>query len=108
MGGYLAPNVYNDCSIRGAFLLLSNILDTKGEGVWEGVSPPPPTTGTFLDFGVLKPGFWCVIRFKLTSTRAPNVYDCSIRWAFLLFLLRIGHQGDVLDFGVIKPGFCGL
>ena len=44
---------------------------------------PPPTVGTFLgDFRVLiyKPGFGWVIRFKLTSTLAPNVYnDCSIR-----------------------------
>ena len=41
---------------------------------------PPPKMGTFLDFGVLKPGFWWVIKFKLTSILAPNVYyDCSIR-----------------------------
>ena len=48
----LAPNVYNDCSIRGggAFRLLSNILDTKGE-VWERVS----LVGTFLDFSGEKP-----------------------------------------------------
>ena len=32
----------------------------------------------FLDFwGILKPGFWCIIKFKLTSILAPNVYDCS-------------------------------
>ena len=66
----LAPNVYNGCSIRGgAFLLLSNVLDMKGEGV-----------GTFLDFGVLKSGFWWFVMFRLTSTLAPNVYNgCSIR-----------------------------
>ena len=38
------------------------------------------TVATFLDLGVLKPGFGWVIQFKLTSTLAPNVYnDCSIR-----------------------------
>ena len=29
----LAPNVYNDCSIRGPFYLLSDVLDSKGEAV---------------------------------------------------------------------------
>ena len=34
--------------------------------MWEGVT-------------VLKPGFWWVIKFKLTSIIAANVYyDCSI------------------------------
>ena len=31
--------------------------------------------GTLLDFGVLKPGFWWVIRLKITSTLAPNVHN---------------------------------
>ena len=34
-------------------MLLSNVLDTNGEGVgqWDGVSPP--TVGTFGDLGIL-------------------------------------------------------
>ena len=53
----------------------------RGEGVGEGILLP--RWRLFLgggDLGVLKPGFWWVIMFKLTSTLAPNVYnDCSIR-----------------------------
>ena len=75
----LAPNVY--CSIRGTVYLLSDVLDTKEEGM-----DPPPTVGTFFgDFGELKPGLGWVVRLKSTSTLAPNVYNnCSIRWTILL------------------------
>ena len=53
----------------------SNVERREGEGVG-GVSG----WGLFLDFGVLKPGFWWVIRLKITSTLAPNVHnDCSIK-----------------------------
>ena len=46
--------------------------------MWKGVSPSHG--GDVFGFGVLKPGFWWVIKFKLTSILAPNVYyDCSIR-----------------------------
>ena len=38
---------------------------------------PPPTVGLFGFWGILKPGFGCIIKFKLTSILAPNVYDCS-------------------------------
>ena len=56
----------------GPFLLLSNVLDTKGEGV--GGDIPLPRWGTFFGFGgTIKPGFWCIIRFELTSILAPNV-----------------------------------
>ena len=55
--------------------MLSNVLDSKGEGVGS-----PSHGGAFLDFGVIKPAFWWVIKLKLTSILAPNVYyDCSIR-----------------------------
>ena len=44
---------------------------------------------------LLKPGFCCVIRFKLSSILAPNVYiyDCSIRGGGGQFLLL----SNVLD-----------
>ena len=35
-----------------------------------------------MDFGVLKPGFGCIIKFKkiiITSILAPNIYGCSTR-----------------------------
>ena len=48
----LAPNVYNNCSIRGTVYLLSDVLDTKGR-VWEGVS-----VGTFFGFGGINTRFW--------------------------------------------------
>ena len=38
------------------------IETTEGEDVGGGVSPSH--SGDFLDFGVLKPGFWWVISFK--------------------------------------------
>ena len=38
-----------------------------GEGI------PLPRWGAFLDFGVLKPGFVCIIKLKLTSILAPNI-----------------------------------
>ena len=43
--------LYNHCSKRGPFLLSSNVLDTKGEGVGARGYPSSPTVGTFLDFG---------------------------------------------------------
>ena len=76
---------------------------------------PPPTVGTLLDFGVLKPGFLWVIRFKLTSTLAPNVYDCSIRGDRSLLLRNVldtkgegespSHGGDVFGFWGTKTRF---
>ena len=39
----------------------------------------PSHGGDFLEIWVLKPGFGCVIDFKLTSNLARNVYDCSTR-----------------------------
>ena len=57
----LAPN---DCSIRwggGVFLLLSNVLDAKGEG-W----------GLLGNLGA-KFMFVCIVNFKLTSIIAKNV-----------------------------------
>ena len=70
--------------------MLSNALDIKGGGCGKGY--PPPTVGTFLDFGVLKQGFGCIIQFRLTSILAPNVYDSSIRWGNRFLLLS-----NVLD-----------
>ena len=43
--------------------------------MWEGY--PPPTVGTFLDFGVLKPVFWVRYKVKNSSSQCNN--DCSIR-----------------------------
>ena len=40
--------------------------------------------GTFFIFGVLKPGVGCIIKIKLTSILAPNIYDCSERGGGLL------------------------
>ena len=57
--------------------MLSNVLDIRGR-VREGV-PLLPRWGTFLDFGVLKPGFGCIIKLKLTSILAPNIFDYSTR-----------------------------
>ena len=54
----LAPNVYNDCSMRkggGRFRLLSNVLDTKGEGV----SP----CGDFFGFSGTKTR--CLVGYKV-------------------------------------------
>ena len=49
-----------------------------GGGLWKGVFPSDGRD--FFGFWGTKPDFWCVIRFKLTSTLAPNVYnDCNIR-----------------------------
>ena len=42
--------------------------------VWEGVSPSHLGI-----LGYTKTSFLWVIKFKLTSILAPNVYDCSIR-----------------------------
>ena len=57
----LAPNFYYDCSIRGggAFMLLGNVLDTKGEG---GERVSLSHGGDFLEIR-----FLCIIQFKLTS-----------------------------------------
>ena len=39
----------------------------------------PSHGGTFLDFGILKPGVWWVINSKSTLILAPNVYhDCRL------------------------------
>ena len=74
----LAPNVYYDCSTRGGeklFKMFSNVLDIRGRG---GRGIPLPRWGAFLDLWVLKPGFGCIIKLKLTSILAPNIY-CSSR-----------------------------
>ena len=57
----IAPN---DCSIRGGgpFLLLSNVLDTKGR-VWE----------LFGNLGAKVRILCIIINFKLTSILAPSV-----------------------------------
>ena len=46
--------------------------------MWEGVSPSHGRD-FFGFFDILKPCFGCIIKFKLTSILAPNVYDCSTR-----------------------------
>ena len=78
---------------------------------------PLPRWGHFWIWGYLKPGFGWVIRFKLTSTLAPNVYnDCSIRGSGPFFMLSNvldskgegvspSHGGAFLDFGVLNPAF---
>ena len=43
----------------GPFMLLSNVLDTNGEGVGGGI---PSHGGYFLEIWVLKTGFW--VRYK--------------------------------------------
>ena len=68
--------------------------------------------GTFLDFRVLKPGFWWVIRFKLTSTLAPNVYnDSSIKGGgggpFFLLSNVLDTKGEGRRDGVDVLGFWG-
>ena len=45
--------------------------------MWEGVSPSHDVD--FLDFRGTKTRFQCIIKFKLTSSLAPNAYDCSTR-----------------------------
>ena len=51
------------------------IGNAGGGGVGGGGGYPPPTVKTFLGgFGGTKSRFWCVIKFKLTSIIAPNVY----------------------------------
>ena len=71
----VAEDIYNDCSISGgggAFRLLSNVLDTKGEGVH---GRGYPLWGLFL--GTKITGVWWVIRYKLTATLAPYM-DCKM------------------------------
>ena len=48
-------------------MLLSNVLDTKGEGVGEGI--PLPWRGLFFNrnLGNTKSRFGCILKFKLTS-----------------------------------------
>ena len=48
--------------------MLSDILDTKGEGV------SPFHNGDVLEIWVLNPGFWCVMKLKLTLILAENDY----------------------------------
>ena len=78
--------------------------------------------GTFLDFGVtvLKPGFWWVIKFKLTSIIAANVYyDCSIGGGgrfgcYVMYWTPRGRGyppptvGNFLEILVLNSGFCAL
>ena len=74
----LVPSVYYDCSTRDwekLLKLFSDVLDIRGRG---GRGYPLPTMGSFLDFGVLKSGFGCIIKLKLTSILPPNIY-CSTR-----------------------------
>ena len=60
---------------------------------------PLPRWGTFfLILGVLKPGFGCIIKFKLTSILAPNIYGCSIQ--------GVGGGGGVVSVDT-KGGGCG-
>ena len=63
--------------------------------MWEGVSHGGDF---FLGGGVLKPGFWCVIRFKLTSCNSSSqcINDCSIRGGgpFLLSSNVLNTKGE--------------
>ena len=63
--------------------------------------------GPFWILGVLKPGFWWVIRFKLTSTLSPNVHnDCSIRGGpFLLLNNVLDTKGENVGGGIPLPGW---
>ena len=56
--------------------------------MWGGVTPSHG--GDFFYFGVLKPGYWCFIKFKLASILAPNVYiyDCSIRGGGTIYVVK--------------------
>ena len=49
----------------------------RGWGIGRGY--PPPTVGNFLEIWVLNTGFGYIVKFELTSTLAPNVYDCTTR-----------------------------
>ena len=55
-------------------MLLSTVLDTKGEGVGGGILLQGGDL--FLNLGT-KSRFWCIIMFKVTSILAQNIYDCS-------------------------------
>ena len=84
---------------------ISNVLDTKEEGVRRY---PPPTVGDFLEIWVLNRGFWCIINFKLTLILAENVYDCSTGGGgktFLCLLSGVLHdttEGEGVE-GVSPP-----
>ena len=45
--------------------MLSNVLDTKGEGV--GGSIPIPRWGTFLDLGLTKTRLWVHYKVKINN-----------------------------------------
>ena len=38
-----------------------------------------PFVDICLDFGVLKPGFGCIIKLKLISILAPNIYTIAVQ-----------------------------
>ena len=82
--------MYNISSTRGwekqFFLLLSNVLDIRGR-VWDG-------WGTFfVVWGVLNPGFGCIIKLKLTSILAPNIRVQYIQRGGGSFLLTPRGRG---------------
>ena len=58
--------MYNNCSTRGGetvSMLLSNVLDTKEEGVGGGITLP--TIGTLnLKMWVLNPDFRCIVQLN--------------------------------------------
>ena len=60
------------------------------------------------------PFLGCIIKFKLTSILAPNVYDCSRRGGGLLLSNVVDTKGegvqgeDFLEIWVLNSGFCAL
>ena len=78
--------------------------------MWEGVSPSH--NGDFLNFGGIKTRFQCIIKLKLTSILAPNVYDWSTGGWGPFLLKGMGrvweggpsHGWDFLEIRVLNPG----
>ena len=82
-------------------LLVKWCIGHQGGGCGRGY---PSDGWDFFGFGGLKPGFGCVIRLKLNSTLAPNVYkNCSIRGTVYLLSDVLDTKGEGVGGGIPLP-----